>query len=193
MAYEEAGLDDLNTLFLQTVIRYKKQPVYVKAITNNRELVLQALENVKEKFPEISLTDSDLDFTPVPLGFANYNGNAFYLSRIPSRQYKQGLASNNLVVDCLTEGNKTALASKELKKVCNRSISSCILGKYPSLQQALKLITEGALSVAFHRQFAVDEDWNILYKTESVGSVNGDTGEVWFKRTKGYLKGVLNA
>lgn len=192
MAYEEASLDDLTTILHNTVIRYRKKPVFVKEV-DGRELWLTSLENPKEKANPVSLSDLEIDFTPVPLGFVNFNKYAYYITRVPSRQYKQGLSTGNIAIEAVEENHDTIFGIQTLQNVCNKSLAACILGRYPCLEQAIKDVVEGAKSVAFSRQFAIDEHFDLLFKTERVGSVNGETGEVWFKRTKQHIKDVFYA
>ena len=189
--YEEASTEDLITIFTDTVVRYQQRPVYVHGINEGKKLLIYDLEDLKIKVGTLPVNDKGFDFTPVPLGFCNHNKDALFLQRTPKRQYKQGLCKTNLSVSYLTHD---AVMDGAAKIIRTRSLAHCIEGRYPSLMNAIKLITdEGYRSVAFARKLAVDENLNLFFKQEKVGMVNEIDGKFILNRTKKYLERVLYA
>lgn len=116
---------------------------------------------------ESRATSFELDYKKVtwnsfPLGYTQVEGSAYYLSRIPNRQWKRGLSRNNIHVraDAAFGGlglNWTAWFGKPLENT--------LLGKYPSYEKAIELLKEyeeenegNTNSVAFNRFMAISFD-----------------------------------
>lgn len=190
--YEDVEYKDLVQIFAESVIRWNKTPVYVKAVNRLNELVLQELGNKKEIITKVS--DELLDFTPVPLGMCNEGKDAFYLTRIPYRQYKQGVCKQSLRIKFISK-NYDELAADKLLTMKSQGLKECINGDYPTLQNAIEKIRgdEGVKAIAFSRQFALDGDFNIFFKTERVGIYDADANQFVLSRKNTYLEGLLNA
>lgn len=186
--YEEASIEDLTTMLANSVIMYKKVPVYVKEILMNRELSAHYLGQKGEE--KISLSSPDLDFKPVPLGMCNHKGYAFYLTRRPGRQWSQGLTSKNIDVRELCAGGSWA----DLLKLQNKSIHSCIVGEYPSMEGCITAMDKpDVFAMAFSREFAIDKNLSLYYRSEKVGMIDSDNGKIVLENHKKFLKEVLNA
>lgn len=136
---------------LGTIVRLGKEPIKIAAIDVNGGVMFNYLHNMEK--PELCKL-RDIDITPVPLGFVNFDGRAFYTSRIPKREdWKQGLRDNTLSV---------AVSWSDLRLT--------ILGKFPSLREAtLTLNKRRTHSIAFDRNWAITVDMKLKYKEWDVG------------------------
>lgn len=192
--YEEASVDDLMTIFSDTVIRYQKKPVYVTGVSPMKNLLIIDLEDMKKKEQkEVSLSDPAFDFSPVPLGFCNHNNDAVFLQRIPKRQYKQGLSKNSLFVKEITDDVSVESLST-LKQAKGRSLAHCINGTYPSFTTVIKHILKGACrSMAFSRNLAVDSDGTLFYNDTEIGMVDLETQKIVLKRTAKHMERIVYA
>lgn len=134
----------------------------------------------------------ELDITPVPLGFCNYNGSVTYLSRSPVRNdWKQGLR------------NKTLRSSSPrwgVDEIPFKAIGTTIDGLFPSLERAFANVKDRELeAMAWCRDFAIDNNLNIFYKTVGVVGAFLDTTERRFHLEKPFrwvqesLEEVLHA
>lgn len=111
-------------------------------------------------------------------GYMNYRGVACYVMRYPARKFKHGLSRDNTSI--LNHHAKTA-QSRMLVRECFdkantfqcKSHYDMYMKLYPSLNTAIKRINEGAFFVAFDRQFAINDTFDLYYKTERVGIING--------------------
>lgn len=130
-------------------------------------------------------------------GFFNYRGVCVYLSRMPCRRYKHGLHRDNISVVALEiEDNGDLLRAKL------RGAYECVVGLnskshyntymniYPTLEEALNLLQDQGCVIAFDRQFAVDKEGSIYYKSNKVGAVT-KTGGISFLKKFQYLKAAL--
>lgn len=191
--YEHASAEDLVQIFSDTVVMYRKKPVYITKVDFNKGLTVYALEDMKTKLGNINVEDPDFDFTPVPLGFCNHDKDAFYLQRAPRRQYKQGLCKGNMVATGITpnaskEGGMSIVTAKV------RSLAHCIEGRYPTVASAIKMVVEGGCrSAAFSRKLAIDDNLLVYYKTDKIGVMDEDSQKISFLRNMKHLKGVVHA
>lgn len=138
-----------------TVIMYQGNPFLVQTITRREQggkLVVVGMLIEREAPMEVFLEDCDIK--PVSLGYVNYNKKAFYTMRMPMRRdWKQGLRYLNLIdVD-----------GRQFNGVGYSVFVNTIKNHYPSFQNAVKSLSN-CRSMAFHRDFCIDENYNIIYK-----------------------------
>ena len=186
--YEEASVDDLHRILVDSVIMYKKVPILVKNISLLRELHIEYVGQKKED--RIPLSSPELDFKPVSLGMCNHNGYSYYLTRRPARQWSQGLTLENLSITFLkNEGDL-----RDMRKLNNKSIYSCIMGDYPSLDSCITHLEKPEISeMAFSREWALDNGLSLYHRAERVGMINSDNGKPIFEKHKKFLKEILDA
>lgn len=189
--YEESSIEDLTRILVKSVIMYKKVPIYVREITEKKELSVFYLgQREKEIIP---LSSIDLDFKPVSLGMCNHGGHAYYLSRIPSRQWSQGLTPENINIRFL-DNQELSNECQSLIKLNNKSIHSCILGEYPSMEKCITAVEKpGVSEMAFSREFALNKNLSLYYRGDKVGMIDSDNGKTIFENHKKFLKELLNA
>lgn len=193
MDFKAASHEDLVTLFKNSVIRYKKEPVYVKDVPDRGTLIVHPLDGGKGKASYVDISDLELDFEPVPLGFVNHNKIAFFMSRTPSRQWCQGLSPKNVVTEAISKRRDAVVGdARALSQLTTKSLVSCIKGEYPKLDRALELLEEKHESVAISRYFAIDQDFSIFHRTQEVGLLDKGANVV-FKRAYSYLEEVFYA
>jgi len=124
----------------------------------------------------------ELDMNPVELGFVNSPNNTDYISRMPSRHYKQGLTAQTYKGGVYPNKNTFATAS----------MAMCILGIYPKLIDCVESVSCGeAVSRGFSRNFSVSntgEDNVLTFRGDYVGAVhfNSDNGLLQNRLDKKY-------
>jgi len=107
---------------------------------------------------------SELDITPVKLGFVNYQGTATYLTRVPMRRdYRQGTRYSNF----------TNLGGVSSNDIPYSKIAKTILGDFPSIDEAKRDIrrSDSIHTVAVHRRWCIDGEDNLIYKTLGIVGV----------------------
>lgn len=112
----------------------------------------------------------DLNTDPVPLGFVNWGKEAIYVSRIPTRSWKQGLRSNSVY---------TSKAVNIPSLLNSFNLDRTVRGIYPTVVDGLELVTNSEMySVAFSRNFAFTQakglskgKYLLLYKNKTVGTL----------------------
>lgn len=119
---------------------------------------------------------SDIDLTPVKLGWINYKNGLAYVTRIPTRKWKQGLTSENLHIVYVDPGISVRTATKEMGKT--------ILGDYPSFQKVFQAYTENTKK-AFSRNWAFNSSF-VMYNGRKVGIVQD--GEILLYKKDYYLR-----
>lgn len=156
-----------------SIIRYRKNPVYVANIGPGKEdkdflLTYHELKDVRDGLrPKLgNFPDNVFDFTPVPLGMLNLgHGSVLYISRMPIRQWKIGLTTHNSTATNVLVGDEIMDYPRWLYTSKMRDM---IRGKYPKLKEVL----DGP-GAAFSRRFAI-RDRTLYYQTRgAVGGLDG--------------------
>lgn len=178
-------IDYIQSRFNHTVnfanINGKRELVYVYDIMHkDHEVMCQTLPYDHSGGRRIPI--KDLDLTPIRLGYCNNKLSTNYISRKPTRFYKQGLCKDNL------QGSGVDFNSQAFYNMVN--------GKYPKPLRALELVmNQEALSVAFSRNFAVSTN-NLFYRDLHVGKVswNGHSNNLNYqlKEEHDYLQETLD-
>jgi len=162
MYYDD--LDYANKRLSQTLVRKRDgTPFLVAIVVNNGKDFICRGENLMTSTPEdVSL--SNIDLTPVPLGFFNHEGKMYFSCRKPMRKdWKQGLSLQSLVVYGAT------------RKLGFKVLVQPILNTYPNFVRALEIVNRKTVtSVAFSRDFGLskqDDGLSLLYRKFTVGKV----------------------
>ncbi len=170
-----------------TIIMIAGEPVYVKGITRGLELIYNRLGVAEDKVVDYNKS-SDIDLTPVKLGFINVRGQCSYIARVPSRKQKQGLCVHSIASTTLNPG--VIFNTKDM--------AACIQGIYPSLPDCIKKIkSEGVKGIAFSRRFALTKNdvfkWpaNLIYKTVGIVGKLDKAGMLHLLPKYEYLNSVL--
>lgn len=108
---------------------------------------------------------SQLDLTPVKLGFVNYNGKMVFVCRKPMRKdWKQGLSLNSLVV-----------YGSDKRDIGLRSLTKTVMNDYPSLADCISYLKKTKnRSMAFSRDFGLasrGEETLLVYRKYEVGKL----------------------
>lgn len=153
-----------------TVIRYRNIPYY--CTVEGRHILL---ENIVTRHLEhtINFDDPELDISSLDLGYINIVNPvacAVHASRIGQRRYKQGVDLRALSYDVLTlPSEKFALNADYM--FCQGFVDA-YQGKYPSVSDALKMVSKTHRSVALSNDVAILRDKDIIkvyVKTEEIG------------------------
>lgn len=168
-------LEDLRQKIQSTVVLHKGIPVYVQDVYGAAKKVLYIPLNKKNADVKEEIFSDDFSPPTERIGMVNVHGTVVYVTRMPHRRYSLGLTQNNLVIERLKVKYNFAGydgASGHIKSLHSVELGRAILGKYPSFQKACKMVRQEEGAVAFDRQFCVDSEGYIHYKTAKVGLVN---------------------
>ena len=190
------SLDDARIRLRATLLRTKTgKPIYVRDVSFKKHpfdyyLHVIYLSNRAEDI----LPLKDIDLLPVPLGNVNINEIALFVSRTPSRIWKQGLSNENMNYTCFLF---TGLPKLD---IFNRCLMAPITNKYPSIYDCyINMSKYKSHSQAFSRQFSLYKNINIIYRcreavgTIDEGSISKNNNTVKFKLFENfaYLNEVL--
>ena len=111
----------------------------------------------------------------------NVYDSVVYLTRIPMRKMGIGINKGNIAINLLPvkypKGRDDTIYC--IRDLVYEGIHDTLTGKFPTLEEALKKVAKEAPStIAFDRQFAVNSDGHIYYKTQFVGEIALDAKEV---------------
>ena len=171
--YETCSYQDLQQLFLGTVVLYKDKPVLVKQISADKTIKVYTLATQKVEI----LEKKDLKEISAPirrLGFLNLPDGAVYMKRLPVRKWQVGISQNNVSVGVLPSGCYTAnnaVLRAEAHRFDSVAHHNMIHGIYPSLKEAIDYLKKTTVVIAFDKQFAIDSEGSIYFRTEEVGKL----------------------
>lgn len=126
---------DLCQYLSGTIVRYKGLP-YMFEVDEDNYAHLYDMVTGEPKVEKIRPDDADLDISSPDLGYMNVETGVQYVYRNTARYYKQGICNYNIKFSGIDGKNNYpgSINSKWLK--------ACLLGDYPSLDVALKIITD---------------------------------------------------
>lgn len=152
MAQDRLTPEDLDLRLNNTICRYKGHPYYVqtgRADGRNSypKISLYKLDGTMSRPINVDHTSDEFDDSSPPLGYMNYNNQAIYLKRVPHRLQNQGVRQESIMSIPSTRGHWFTSVSME----------SCILGRYPSQDQAMSTLQDAGspYGVAIHRHIAL--------------------------------------
>ena len=150
---------------LDSVVSLNGSPVHIVDIESSGRTYVNHVANGVRAVTDLS----ELDLTPVKLGYANFGRFADYFMRIPSRQWKQGLRSSNVTSP---DGRSSRYLFQQ-----GASLANMVRGIYPSPADCVDALLNGeAESMAFSRHFSLRVTGvkkfrlHLLYKSRPVGT-----------------------
>lgn len=158
-----------------TVVRIKKQVVY---LSHHDGWSYRATDISTRKNQIVDIRKIEIDIKPIPLGYINFQGSAYYASRRPVRRWKQGLSEDAISFNYVDADGKV-LDPHMRGVISSKNLADCVNNIYPTLKEAyLKVYSGKCAGVAFSRVFAISHSSNknnpcvLLYKGAVVGVVN---------------------
>lgn len=166
-----------------SVVLYDGEPVYITAVKaverqdegGGRDIFrvyavplpygkADDVRNGNDKQFRKYISSKKFDLSPFPMGWCSYGRDAYYLSRIPARQARQGLTSGNLKI--------SAIGGRPIKADYNSLVSSeefkrCVTGKYEDVEIALARLNglgdDVVVPVGRSFAFVKDVDIGLVY------------------------------
>lgn len=171
-------LNDLVTMFKESIVLYEGRPVKVTEINADYQFKIWDLE--KQRFNVVPWDFKKFRNPTRRLGMVNLNEGVIYVSRIPHRKYSSGLNRQNLAVQGL-EGDRQSnigVLLQRMKDLCDVGIADALNNAYPTFEEAKNWVSQFYGTYAFDKQFALSTDGFVWYKTKHVGNFTADTKEV---------------
>lgn len=149
-----------------SIVKVDGEPVIVDHLSTDGVCVIN-LSSRKDSIRSMK----DLDLSPFRLGFVNGISMAAYITRMPARQWRQGIRNSNLqmIYPHHSGVNSSFVNSQAFYRM--------LKGIYPSIKDCVEsLANEEIVSTSFHRNFGLLADTKdrakILFKGEAVGYLN---------------------
>lgn len=163
---------DISQQYLANLVSYKGDIVYVSRVFEDR--TVKVFDLLKQVYKSAEFSLEDFSVIKSRLGMVNVFDSVIYMSRIPIRKMAIGLNKSNISVNTVPteypegkDDTRYAVQSLVIAPIVNT-----LLGIYPSLEEALQQVNkEKPSTIAFDRQFAVNSQSEVFYKTKIVGYV----------------------
>lgn len=150
-----------------SIVQYEGEPVKVEQVDEEMIARVELIKGNKVKFVPLD----ELDLTPIKLGyFLMHNDLAFYTYRIPSRSWRQGLTRNTCRGKLRGKRNNEQFF---LDRLNSRQLYRMLKFKYPVINKAYRVAKKMESEVPFSREFTVNEEGIVRYKTELIGEWTG--------------------
>lgn len=195
----EISMADMQQLYLNTVMLYHGQPCMVEDINAGKGGYSMLLHRLMDG-ERLDVPFEDHAFKPpaVRLGMINQGNDSFYGVRVPVRRYMIGLSKNNFKVHHLQGADRSAQFHHNMAAagiLTGQGLFKTIKGLYPSFKECLTFVRKYEGSQAFDRQFAVDSENAIFYKSALVGRIPKNCSKVetivWNKGSE-HLAAIVN-
>lgn len=196
MALPYKLFNEVNDRYVGTIIYYGDLPVYiVKALpgVQDLDLLCTMVGDNRNLTSVYHVTDPLFRDGPFQLGYVNklpftLNNEIFYgasyMTRIPRRQWKQGLTPAIVEFSPKLQGDFYEL-------LVNPMFKDMLQGNYPTLAQARNLLNGKLVSVAFSRQLAISKDdcdiIKLHYRGKTVG-LSEDGAKFKLRKEYSFLK-----
>jgi len=143
------SVEDAQMRLTGCVVRYKDDPVYIHSVNHSEARGIYASLSILGTDDQVrrGVNDPEWDYRPIPTGYMNYGHNAFYITRIPIRKWKQGLHADNVVSLPGTRRVMDLVRTEEFKSV--------VKNLYPTFDDINKMVRLGMKGGAFHRKFCL--------------------------------------
>ncbi len=173
MSFAYTDIRDAQQHLQHSVIMYDGRPVWVNEIFNHEQTFKVSISSLpRQRDPiTVDLMDPLLGPREARLGYVNSNlGYALYLTRIPLRQYKQGLCRSNVHIPGV---NGQRIVNFE-NLIREPGFADSLRNIYPTYDEAANRLNENpnVRSVAFDKCFALERDelgfFRLFYKGEPV-------------------------
>lgn len=172
----------------RSIINYKDKPHYVYRVpdgggtTANIELgpvskMRRLGDGSASDLFRVSVADKHLSFSPISLGYVNYDGVAYYLMRAPIRRSRQGLSEEGVRIKTAFP---SALANVSTSILLTYPLAKCVANRYPTIDEAINILDKHQIAtVAVSRTFAIGmlntTSMELHHKGNRVGTI-GSSG-----------------
>lgn len=172
--------EDTRQRINRTICSYDGKPVFVQ-VDGVNEISIWPLRRDVGNIPpkKVRVTDKKFSYASAPLGYMNYQKNAFYVMRVPNRQTRAGISSEILSTD-------PAIPPAEF--FMSKAFENCIMGTHPSLPTALKSLSKDHNSVAIHRHLALFKlpsrhIYELRYRGAAIGAFDSNSQQFIFSES----------
>jgi hypothetical protein len=170
-------VDEVKARLEHTVVLYDSQPVYISSVMmpeGEDEIARVYFYPLPLTYDKDSgrprgvavrkyLSSKKFDLTPFKMGFMNHKGSAINVTRIPVRQYKQGLSSTTASFTDLDGGRNKSI--NFASAISSQSFVDMINNDYPAFDEVIDKLGPKTHSIALSRRFAllVDPDIEAMF------------------------------
>jgi hypothetical protein len=127
---------------VNTLVRHNGEAVLVREVLGDLDCIVERLDT--KNIHTVHL--DDLELKSPPLGFVNFEGQCYYLTRKPMRNdWRQGVRRNS--VSAIRNGREMSIPIQ--------AISKCVDGKFPTRSSALASLRKGVREVAISRDYSL--------------------------------------
>jgi len=168
----EISIEDIQQKYEGSVVMFERRPVLFKKIAGDYSCRIFDLMAQKEEQVPFEMKKF---LPPAPrIGMVNINGSVVYVVRNAIRRYKLGLSRENISAQAAPVPYPDGRAASYIGLVQTlerKELGEALLNKYPTLREAARRVSQFEGACAFDKQFAVDSEGEVIYKTKVVGNL----------------------
>jgi hypothetical protein len=168
------NLEDAKTKLVNTICTHQGKAVLVNKVSEVEKpgnFIISCVQTNVRSHISVNLADPDFNYMKFNIGYSNHGHSAGWWYRIPVKQYRQGLKSEQMRL------NVSNPHFRDIEFQFNRPIADMVENKYPSFVEAEVMLKRGEAHIlAFHKDFActwdeIHHDLIVEYKGKKIGSM----------------------
>lgn len=186
----ELNIDDIQQQYGNTLCFYRGKPCKVKSVGKRIKL----LDLVTQRNLLVDFSLKDFSGPRTRLGFVNVDESVVFVSRNTIRVMQVGINAANCQFTYPEQASfphGIAYVVAEVQSLDSPEVANMLLGHYPALKNAYSTAVEFEGTVAFDKQFAVDCQRNVFFKTELVGRYSPENNTIKFNKNKEHLSFLI--
>ncbi len=190
------SLDDIQRRLGNTIVLYKKVPIYVVQAASQRDKKLGLnyydlpAGAASGELKGVCIDDPDLNYLRLRVGFINYKDTARRLIRVPMRGIIQGLHSETTRPLALENGRYMNESIYDLFR--EQQVCDTFCGKFPTIKEAKRRVESNEYSsCAFHWDWAWTRTLGhpvLVYKDNAIGLLLDESRPIKLEPKLRYLK-----
>lgn len=163
-------MEDATAKYKGTLMMIDGEVKYIQAIKSLSEF---SVVDIKTEMDEIIRVNEKNLKAPGRIGFVQVGAAVVYTTRVAARMWKGGITGDNIHTSGVGPrgGQSLTTVSTSVRRLLHPGIAAALANEYPNLKKASRMAKQQSGTFAFDKQFAVDCDDVVYYKTHIVGRV----------------------
>ena len=170
---EEISYEDIVQQYKGTVVLYKGEPVYISGVSVDPPYKVNFTYIITQKRGAAVFNMEEFKPPALRIGMVNIMSSVVYCSRQPRRVMQSGISNRTLGVEYLAthypEGQ--AECRHALQRLNVPALGEAMVNDYPPFEECLEFVKNFKGAMAWDKQFAIDSERQIHYKTSVVGNL----------------------
>lgn len=159
-----ANTSDASRALNNSILFYQNEPYYFKWYDGNT-FTIYPVGNSDVSSKRVDYRSPDVSDKIPPLGYINLEPKANYITRDPVSERRAGLPTASLRQH---DGKPLDYLAGGLYIWQQQALADMLMNKYPSLKEAMDMLSPERYLIAFHKHYAVGADKRIYHRDKFI-------------------------